>query len=135
MQFRYSCACGYSETSTGEHPRMAVLLVVDDERTIRKLICMLLQTTGHRGVEAENGLEAIILYRAAPEKYDVVVTDLDMPVMSGFDLIKLVRETRPMARIVGMSGSGERCLPEGIPFLRKPFTPEALRGVLSRVLD
>ena len=114
---------------------MAVLLVVDDERVVRRLICMLLQTTGHRGVEAGNGLEAVLLYRAAPARYDCVLTDLDMPVMNGFELIKLVQETTPLARIVCVSGSGERDLPEGIPFLRKPFTQEALCDVLSRVLS
>ena len=113
---------------------MAVLLVVDDERVVRRLISVLLQTTGHRGVEAGNGLEAALLYLAAPAKYDCVLTDLDMPVMNGFELIKLIRETTPLVRIICMSGSGARDLPDGIPFLEKPFTPQALRNVLSRVL-
>jgi CheY-like chemotaxis protein len=113
---------------------MAVLLVVDDDRTVRKLICMLLQVTGHGGVEAENGLEAILLYRAAPTKYDCVLTDLDMPVMDGFQLIKLVRETTPHARIICMSGSGERTLPAGVPFLKKPFTPDGFRQIVCGVL-
>jgi hypothetical protein len=54
--------------------------------------------------------------------------------MNGFELIKLIRETTPLVRIVCMSGSGARDLPDGIPFLEKPFTPQALRDVLSRVL-
>jgi two-component system, chemotaxis family, chemotaxis protein CheY len=79
-----------------------LLLVADDERMIRKLVCMILGPAGHQVIEAENGLEAVVLFRAAPQTFDCVITDLDMPVMNGFELIELVQETRPLARIICM---------------------------------
>jgi two-component system, cell cycle sensor histidine kinase and response regulator CckA len=113
---------------------MATILVADDERAVRTLTCMILRVAGYRIVEAANGLEAVSLYRAAPNKYDAVVTDLDMPVMDGFELIKRVRETSPLARIICLSGSSDRDLPEGVPFLKKPFTPAALLEMVKRAL-
>jgi len=113
---------------------MATILVADDERAVRTLTCMILRMAGHRIVEAANGLEAVSLYRAAPNRYDAVVTDLDMPVMDGFELIKRVQATTPLARIICLSGSSDRDLPEGVPFLKKPFTPEALREIVNEVL-
>ena len=113
---------------------MAVVLVAEDEPAIRALASMILKAEGHEVIAAANGLEAIALYRQAPERYDLVLTDFDMPVMDGYQLIELVRETLPSARIIFMSGNPGRELPSGIPFLPKPFTPQKLRQLVCEAL-
>lgn len=110
---------------------MAVVLVADDEPAIRTLASLMLQSAGHSVIAAANGLEAAALYRSAPEKFDVVVTDLDMPVMDGYQLVELIRETRPLAKIICMSGNPGPQLPTSVPFLQKPFRPETLRDLVN----
>ena len=105
---------------------MAVVLVADDEPAIRSLATLILKSSGHTVVAAANGLEAIALYRGSPDQFDLVITDLDMPVMDGYQLIELIRQTRPDARIICMSGNPGRELPAGVLFLQKPFTPKQL---------
>src|SRR5262245_16741904 len=113
---------------------MAVVLVADDEPAIRSLAILILKSAGHAVVAAGNGLEAIALYRGTPEQYDLVITDLDMPVMDGYQLILLIRETKPAAKIIAMSGNPARELPAAISFLPKPFTPQQLRDLCGTVL-
>jgi CheY-like chemotaxis protein len=78
------------------------ILVVDDEARIRECLGMLLVASGYEVAEAENGVSALSqLNRAVP---DLIVTDLNMPQMSGLELISLVRSRYPAISIVAMSG-------------------------------
>jgi two-component system, cell cycle sensor histidine kinase and response regulator CckA len=71
----------------------------------------------------------------------VLLTDIVMPKMNGFELAKEVRAARPRARVLYMSGYTENQLnqgleiDEGLPFLQKPFTAAALSQTLRCVLD
>jgi two-component system, cell cycle sensor histidine kinase and response regulator CckA len=116
---------------------MATILVVDDEPTIRTLIAMILNAAGHNVVPASNGLEGISLYRSSPRRFDLILTDLVMPVMDGIQFVKLVRATNPNAKIVCMSGYTEEPLPHNVEFVPKPFQPaqllECIEGVLHPV--
>lgn len=111
---------------------MAVVLVAEDEPAVRTLVCMVLQMAGYSVIPASNGLEAIALYRTSPERFDLVLTDLDMPVMDGYQLVTLIRESTPDARIVCMSGN-PREVPPRVSFLQKPFTPQALKDALHQM--
>ena len=112
---------------------MAVVLVAEDEPAIRSLATLILKSAGHAVVAASNGLEAIALYRTAPADYDLVLTDIDMPVMDGYQLIELIRESRSPTKIIAMSGNPARELPAGVLFLPKPFTAQTLRECVSSV--
>ncbi len=113
---------------------MSVVLVVDDEEMVRKLACMILQTAGHQVLEAANGVEGISLYRSYAKRIGVVVTDLKMPVMDGHELVRMIRQANPNARIVCMSGYTEQEPPAGTVFLEKPFRPDALRDLVAGLL-
>lgn len=113
---------------------MATILVADDEEAIRMLVPLILNPVGHHVVTAANGVEAVALYRSSPDAYDLVITDVKMPVMDGYQVIRLVRESRPDAKIVCMSAYAERGVPPGVEFLGKPFRPEALRACVEKVL-
>ncbi len=66
-------------------------LVVDDSRMVRDLHSFMLQSGGHEVEGAENGSEA--LERILTEKYDLIVTDINMPKMDGYELARSVRQT------------------------------------------
>ena len=78
------------------------ILVVDDDPCIRETLGMLLMSVGYDVAIAENGAHAVSqLNRMVP---DLIVTDLNMPQMSGIELISRVRSRYPAISIVAMSG-------------------------------
>lgn len=89
------------------------ILVVDDEQGIRNSLRLLLISFGYDVAVAENGIKAVSqLSEAVP---DLIVTDLNMPGMSGMDLISHVRSQYPSILIVAMSGGyQEETLPKGL---------------------
>ena len=113
---------------------MATILVADDEEMVRGLASLVLRSAGHQVITAANGVEAVALFRSSPDKFDVIVTDLRMPVMDGRQVVRLVRETKPGARIVCMSGYAEQGIPNDVEFLCKPFLPGALRESVDKLL-
>jgi CheY-like chemotaxis protein len=83
----------------------AQILVVDDEPSIRESLGLLLMSAGYDVVIAENGATAVLqMNRTVP---DLIVTDLNMPHMSGMELISHVRSRYPSISIVAMSGDYE----------------------------
>ena len=74
---------------------MARILVVDDDTAVRLLLRTVLERRGHAVVEAENGAEGLQCYRAAPT--DLVITDIQMPVMDGLQMIKELRSAFPIS--------------------------------------
>jgi len=85
---------------------VARILVVDDDKTIRLLLRAMLEHQGHSVVEAENGAEGLQYYRAAPT--DLVITDIQMPVMDGLQMITELRGAFPTAKIIAISGEKGR---------------------------
>jgi CheY-like chemotaxis protein len=78
------------------------ILVVDDEPRVRESLGMLLLAAGYDVAEADNGVSALSqLNRMVP---DLIVTDVNMPEMSGLELISHVRNRYPLISIVAMSG-------------------------------
>ena len=120
------------------------VLVVEDDPTNRAVIQMMLKKMGHQCVLAENGelgLEAL-----REDDFDVILMDIDMPVMNGMETTKAVREGRAGAAkqnipIVTLTAFAvprekEKYLSLGFDyFLTKPVNPDALRGVLSEILN
>jgi DNA-binding NtrC family response regulator len=84
--------------------RMGKILVVDDDRGLRKGIALALKRTGHSVVEASNGIEGKKLL--LDESFDLMITDLEMPGLKGIDLLKVARESRPETITMVISGFG-----------------------------
>jgi CheY-like chemotaxis protein len=80
---------------------VARILVVDDDQAIRLLLRAMLERRGHAVVEAKNGDEGLQYYRAAPT--DLVITDIQMPVMDGLQMMKKLRDDFPTAKIIAIS--------------------------------
>jgi CheY-like chemotaxis protein len=81
---------------------MARVLVVEDDPGLLVVLHDALEIAGHEVTTANDGAEALRLYRADPP--DVIVTDLLMPRRSGFELVSAVRRTDPRAAIIAISG-------------------------------
>jgi two-component system, chemotaxis family, chemotaxis protein CheY len=123
---------------------MVTILIVDDSPVMRSFIRRVLAVSGldaHKPFEADNGRTALELLRAQP--VDLVLSDINMPVMNGEELVREMRADESLRgtpvivvstdarldRVDQMMGLGAN------GYIAKPFTPEALRAELDRVLE
>ena len=79
------------------------ILIVDDNDAVRNAFVYLFTYSGFRVWEASDGFEALAAMRA--EAPDILLSDLDMPAMSGFELLPIVRRRFPSVGVVAMSGT------------------------------
>ena len=101
------------------------LLLVEDEVSLRQLALKVLSSHGYRVTCAENGQQAWEALQEA--EFDLLVTDIQMPKMTGNELVKRVLGSRPELPVLMMSGyNPEGQVPEEVLFLSKPFTPQQL---------
>jgi PAS domain S-box-containing protein len=116
------------------------VLLVEDEQAVRELVRIILERAGHSVVEAATPEDAITRF-GSMESVDLLVTDVVMPVMSGFDLFRTLVERLPSLRVLFISGYTDYALFEptiadkGAAFLEKPFSAEALIGKVREVLS
>jgi CheY-like chemotaxis protein len=116
------------------------ILVIDDEPNVRTLLADLLRASGHSVSEAANGRDALVRLETDDESWDVVMTDLGMPDLSGWDVAREIaaRETPPPVILV--TGWGiqleDRILAESgvAAVVAKPFTIEEVLSTVERVL-
>jgi len=80
-----------------------VILTIDDEQAIRMAFSDFLNSFGYRVIEAENGRDGLDQF--AREKPDVVLVDLQMPVMSGFEVLEFLKENHPEVPVIVISGT------------------------------
>jgi len=114
-------------------------LVVDDDDLIRSFLSTILREEGHRVEEARNGKEG--LSRLAEGEFDLVITDLRMPGISGLEFMREGRREKPETRWIlitafGSIGNAVEAMKAGASdYLTKPFqSPDELRHVIRRVL-
>jgi PAS domain S-box-containing protein len=116
------------------------VMLVDDEEGVRKLVSAILQANGYSVIEANNGQAALVAYEKNAHKVDLVLTDVVMPQMDGFELGERLAEKNPDVKILFMSGyrdnpvGGSESRPQR-PFLHKPFTPDTLLAKVREILD
>ncbi|HQU14080.1 MAG TPA: response regulator, partial [Thermodesulfobacteriota bacterium] len=122
-------------------PGTETVLLAEDEEVVRRLTREILSGNGYKVLEAGNGREALLLSEAHRGEIHLLLTDVAMPKMSGRELTERIRLQRPDLRILYMSGYTDDVIlrqgviEDGIPFLQKPFTPEALARKVREVLD
>ena len=120
---------------SGQHDQLRVM-VVDDEPDTLTLFREMLTNLGHQVTMANSGYEALRLLEQSPLP-DLIFMDIQMPVMSGTDTLRLVRERYQGIRVVAESahalvGDRDRFLNEGYDeYLPKPFTEEQLARLIS----
>ena len=114
------------------------ILIVDDEPTIRVVGKMLLETRGYEVITAGDGFEALLaLKRSLP---DIIISDLSMPNMNGFEFLSVVRRRFPTIPVIVISGEfTELSRPESVLtdayFAKGQYTPEALFNRIVELLQ
>lgn len=132
------------QAAVGRSPRgprgTETILVADDDDGVRKLVHAVLATSGYTVVEALDGQEALALYQAGAGRFGMVLTDVVMPNMNGFEFGNRIAEIAPDQKVLYMSGFRDTAL-SGVEqerprqFLHKPFTPDSLLTRVREVLD
>ncbi|MFZ5495993.1 MAG: response regulator [Verrucomicrobiota bacterium] len=114
-----------------------LVLVVDDEESIRDLASAALSRFGYRVLAAANGNEAMALYMPRAAEIALVITDLAMPEMDGHELAQALARLNPGVKILFMSGATigeEQTLPPGAQILMKPFAVDSLTAAVHGAL-
>src|SRR5207244_4922362 len=118
------------------------VLVVEDDPAVRRLATTVLRDRGYKVDEACDGAEALLAMGAGAH-FDLVVTDVIMPKMSGKELSDRIRATTPKTKVLFMSGYTDDALalhgvlelePE-LLFLEKPFSPSRLARKVRETID
>ncbi|HEX6616090.1 MAG TPA: response regulator [Gemmatimonadales bacterium] len=122
-------------------PRTGIVLVVDDQESVRALLRRELSNAGHTVLEAGDGAEALHLVRRRNGGVDLILSDVVMPHMNGTELATIVGTEFPEIPIILMSafapagvarvGLGETI----VPVLQKPFDPEQLSELVQVALQ
>ena len=119
---------------------MATILVVDDSTTMRQMVAFTLTSAGHDVTEAPDGNQA--LAKAKQKKFDLVITDVNMPGMNGIDLVQSLRalpDCKFIPILVLTTEAGAELKQKGrsagaTGWIVKPFNPEILLETLKKVL-
>ena len=118
---------------------MTEILIADDDETLRALIERTLRADGHQVRTAGDGAEALERFQSSPMP-DVLIADIDMPVIDGISLAKQALAKHPGLSILMISGMTERldaasalAAPQ-LATLQKPFTLEGLRAKLATLM-
>ena len=114
-----------------------LVLVVDDEPSVRQITKQTLEAHGYQAVVAADGTEAIKLFAQRRSDIAVVLTDMMMPMMDGPTTIQILRKIDPQVRVIaasGLSTQGSVARLGIAHFLAKPYTAQALLTTLEEIL-
>jgi CheY-like chemotaxis protein len=120
---------------------MQTILVVDDEEVVRHVVSRMLKRLGYEVLTAEDGREAVDIYRERADEIVCVIVDFQMPGMNGEQTFQALREIRESVCVILTSGSLEEDMErrfegqEVAGFIEKPFTAEILERKLNDVLQ
>jgi CheY-like chemotaxis protein len=121
---------------------MARVLVIDDSPTVLEIVSERLMAAGHEVLQASDGKPGLALFlRSSP---DLVISDMVMPEMDGFEVLRAIRVAAPATPLILMSGGGRSLRLDDLlrtarllgawQVLRKPFSAEALLDVVGEAL-
>jgi PAS domain S-box-containing protein len=122
-------------------PGSEVILLVEDEPALREMTAMVLRQQGYTVLEARDGSKAIRVAQQHRGPIDLVLTDMVMPLMNGFQLVQHLTAARPEMQVLYMSGYTDSAFVRGgvargeVQLLQKPFSPDALTRKVRELLD
>ena len=117
------------------------ILLVEDNEMVRQISREVLQDNGYQVLEAPGGLAAMKLCQAYKKRIHLLLTDVVMPGMNGWELAHSIQPMRVEMKVLYMSGytdlvqNHQSVLEPGVAFLQKPFTPNELAHKIREVLD
>ncbi len=137
-------------TGTGKEPELPLfeadltgsetILLVEDEDAVRMFGARALRNKGYKVLEAQNGEVALDVVNGTAPKIDLIISDVVMPGMDGYTLVRQLREQMPQVKVILMSGYAEDAFQDQIDkdetlhFLPKPFTLKTLVGKVKEII-
>jgi len=130
-----------SSPSPGKMEEGGMVLLVEDEEPLRKMIVIMLDHLGFSALEAKDGIEALEVFGKHQSEIKLVLTDLTMPRMNGWEALTELRKLQPDIPVILASGydlahvmAGDHPqLPQA--FLGKPYNLKALSDAISKALE
>ena len=119
---------------------MARILLVEDDPLVLAVYQMALKQLGYSVITAEDGPQALGIYREQGPEIELVLTDITLPELSGISLAQALRQQNPAIKLVAMTGypmdsrAREGLLQDFVAWMQKPVGIEQLAQTLSRVL-
>ncbi|HWF19933.1 MAG TPA: response regulator, partial [Verrucomicrobiae bacterium] len=118
------------------------ILIVEDEPPVRDLVCKILKSAGYEVLQANNGPEALDVWREHKDKIELLLTDIVMPDgMTGRDLAEKLQAEKPSLKAIFTSGYSsdivgkDFIIQDGVNFLQKPYMPQKLTRAVRKCLD
>lgn len=130
-----------ASASGRENEILATILIVEDEAALLELVRQYLQRRNYGVLTAKNGGEGVEVFRQHAKKIQLVISDLAMPGMNGFECMERILAVEPNVRFLFMSGFPEQIVErhrasfERCEFLPKPFRLDQLIDKVSRILS
>lgn len=115
------------------------ILVVDDERSMREMLSILLEREGYEAVEAKNGLEALQLFEASV--FDLVISDIQMPGINGIELLGHIKKLAPEVPVLMITAfaTAEQAVDAiklgAFHYFTKPFNNDEIRALVRNALE
>ncbi|HXU60577.1 MAG TPA: PAS domain-containing protein [Polyangia bacterium] len=119
----------------------ALILVAEDERSVRQVVVRVLERAGYRVIDAPDARVALMLAREQEGPIDLLLTDVVMPRLSGKELARQLCAERPGLRVLYMSGYPNESIAQrgvvdaGVHLLAKPVTPDQLLTAVAEALN
>lgn len=124
----------FAAMNSGEH----TILVVEDEELLLELLKEMLEAEGYRVITATDGSQAVNLYRNEREKVSLVLSDMGLPSMGGWEVLRQLKAINPMVKVILSSGFMDTKVRQDMiqsgakDFIQKPYTPER---VIQQIRD
>ena len=126
----------------GSPSRHEIIVVVDDEEYVRTVFAEMLATLGYTVLTANDGEDALRVMSAHDAPVHLVISDVNMPAMDGFEFAALLRSAYPDMPMLLVSGEGPQYMmdnrdriPERVHFLAKPVQMGELASRVRKILD
>jgi DNA-binding NtrC family response regulator len=121
-----------------EDKSRSTILVVDDKEVVLTIVQSILKNEGFRVLLAKDGVSAVKLASEYPDKIDLLLSDIEMPGMTGPEIGTNIKKSRPDMHVMlmsGLSGGDLLVLNYGWAFIQKPFLVKKLVEMVYAVLD
>jgi CheY-like chemotaxis protein len=117
-----------------------MILLIEDDEMMRSLVEWLLRDKGYKVITVGDGVEAVNAYRRFWPEIEVVISDLEMPKLDGFEAYKQMRALNPALKIIIASGyidsrTKSKLQLEGVRhFIHKPYTPDQILHAIQELM-
>ena len=113
----------------------ARILVVENEPTVSAVLREMLEREGYEVLGAADGASGLEAFRSQPGAIALVLLDLKLPDVTGFQLLEGLQTVDEQVKVIVMTGGSKATVPPFVPFLRKPFARELLLQTVEGVLS